>query len=108
MKAIATVSMYNIGEMRRSGINHSQDLQTRKKIIEAAANQRYSDFLGGEQKLIGGSPFKVNENSPLSAKSSYSFYRGRGAFIPKGEKLEENTKSDMSTNIKFMNFIFCI
>lgn len=104
IKAIATISMYNIGEMRRSGINHSQDLQTRKKIIEAAANQRYSDFLGGEQKLIGGSPFKVNENSPLSAKSSYSFYRGRGAFIPKGEKLEENTKSDMSTNIKFMNF----
>lgn len=61
MKAVATVSMYNIGEMRRSGIRNSVSLEQRKKIIADAAEQRYSDFTGGGQVLIGGSPFKVDE-----------------------------------------------
>lgn len=104
MKAVATVSMYNIGEMRRSGIRGSVSLEQRKKIIADAAEQRYSAFLGGEQGFVGGIPFKLAENAPANAKAGYDFYRGRGAFIPKGEPLEINTRSDMVTNAKFMNF----
>lgn len=104
MKAIATVSMYNIGEMRRSGLRGSINLEQRKKIIADAADQRYSDFLGGKQVFIGGAPFKIDENSPATRKASYDFYRGRGEFIPEGEPIETNTRSDMVTNAKFMNF----
>lgn len=104
MKAVATVSMYNIGEMRRSGIRGSVSLEQRKKIIADAAEQRYSSFLGGEQVFVGGAPFKVDENSPATRKHSHAFYHGRGEFIPEGEAFEINTRSDKVTNAKFMNF----
>ncbi len=104
MKAVATVSMYNIGEMRRSGIRNSVSSEQRKKIIAEAAEQRYSDFLGGEQVFIGGAPFAVDENSPAPRKDSHAFYHGRGEFVPDGESFEINTRSDMAGNVKFMNF----
>lgn len=104
MKAVATVSMYNIGEMRRSGIKNSVSLEQRKKIIAEGVQQRYANFLGGEQVFVGGSPFTVDENSPATRKHSHAFYHGRGEFIPEGEPFEINTRSDKASNITFMNF----
>lgn len=104
MKAVATVSMYNIGEMRRSGLRGSVSLEQRRKIIADAAEQRYSDFLGGDQAFVGGAPFRVDEDSPATRKASHAFYHGRGEFIPSGEAFEINTRSDKASNIKFMNF----
>lgn len=104
MKAVATVSMYNIGEMRRSGINNSQNLEQRKKVIADAANARYGNFLGKERSLAGGAPFSIKEDAPEQRKSSFNFYHGRGEFFPAGEKPGDNTRSDQATNAHFMNF----
>lgn len=104
MKAVATVSMYNIGEMRRSGLNHSQNLEQRKKVIADAAGARYDNFLGKERPLAGGAPFSIDDKSPAPRKASYAFYRGRGAFQPAGETPEMNTRSDKASNAAFMNF----
>ncbi|WP_414568711.1 alpha/beta hydrolase [Nostoc sp. CCY 9925] len=41
MKAIATVSMYDMGAANRNALNHSLTLEQRKKIQEKAAKQRY-------------------------------------------------------------------
>ena len=43
MKAIATVSMYDMGAVTRNALNHSQTLEQRKQIVAAAAQQRYID-----------------------------------------------------------------
>ncbi|MDO5538305.1 MAG: alpha/beta hydrolase [Desulfovibrionaceae bacterium] len=104
MKAVATVSMYNIGEMRRSGIRGSVSLEQRKKVIAEAAEQRYANFLGDPQVFTGGAPFKVDENSPATRKASHAFYHGRGEFVPAGEPFEINTRSDKASNAAFMNF----
>lgn len=40
MKAIATVSMYDMGAANRNGLRHSQMLEQRKQTIAAAAEQR--------------------------------------------------------------------
>src|SRR6266699_2768418 len=40
MKAIATVSMYDMGGVNRNGLKHSLTLEQRKKIIKEAAEQR--------------------------------------------------------------------
>lgn len=104
MKAVATVSMYNIGEMRRSGLNTSQSLEQRKKVIADAAAVRNDNFLGKERPMVGGAPFSIDEKSPAPRKASYDFYRGRGAFQPTGETPEMNTRSDKASNAAFMNF----
>ncbi|MGY3838874.1 alpha/beta hydrolase [Bacillus atrophaeus] len=44
MKAVATVSMYDMGAANRNGLKHSQTLEQRKKILEEAAEQRYVEF----------------------------------------------------------------
>ena len=48
MKAIATVSMYDMGGVNRNGLNHSQSLEQRKQALAAAAEQRCVEFTGGK------------------------------------------------------------
>lgn len=60
MKAIATVSMYDMGAANRDALQHSQSPEQRKKIIEAAAEQRYVEFTGGKTRYTGGTVHKIN------------------------------------------------
>ena len=45
LKAIATISMYNMGTASRNGLKHALTLEQRKQIIAEAAEQRYVEFL---------------------------------------------------------------
>lgn len=47
LKAIVTVSMYDMGAANRNALNHSLTLKQRKQIITNAAEQRYIEFAGG-------------------------------------------------------------
>jgi len=105
MKAIATVSMYDMGSANRDALNHSQTLEQRKKIIEEAAEQRYAEFSGGETKYTSGTVHKLNENTHPIQREFFDFYRTpRGEFTPKGGSPETTTHPTLSSNIKFNNF----
>ncbi len=105
MKAIATVSMYDMGSANRHALNNSLTLAQRKQIIAEAAEQRYSEFTGGETKYTSGTPHKIDENSPPVAKEFYDFYRTpRGEFTPKGSSPALTTHPTLTSNVKFMNF----
>src|SRR3982751_5364924 len=54
MKAIATVSMYDMGAVNRNALNHSQTVEQRKQIIADAAEKRYVEFQGGEVAYTSG------------------------------------------------------
>ena len=54
LKAIATVSMYDMGAASRNGLKHALSPGERKRIIAQAAEQRYAEFLGGEPLYTGG------------------------------------------------------
>ncbi|MCB6981863.1 hypothetical protein LI102_23200, partial [Bacteroides uniformis] len=45
LKAIATISMYNMGTASRNGLKHALTLEQRKQIMAEAAEQRYAEFL---------------------------------------------------------------
>ena len=75
MKAIATVSMYDMGGVSRNGLNHSLTLEQRKKIIKEAAEQRYAEFTGGETKYTSGTCHELNENTDAIQREFYDFYR---------------------------------
>jgi fermentation-respiration switch protein FrsA (DUF1100 family) len=63
MKAIATVSMYDMGAANRNALKHSMTLEQRKKIIEEAAEQRYVEFTGGETKYTSGTDHELTDNT---------------------------------------------
>ena len=75
MKAIATVSMYDMGAANRNGLKHSQTLEARKLLIAAAAEQRYTELMGGKIE-----------------------------FTPAGSTPQQTTRPTLSSNTKFMNF----
>jgi fermentation-respiration switch protein FrsA (DUF1100 family) len=105
LKAIATVSMYDMGSANRNALNHSQTLEERKKIIAAAAEQRYVEFNGGETKYTSGTVHELDENTHPIQREFYDFYRTpRGEFTPKGGSPETTTHPTLSSNTKFMNF----
>jgi fermentation-respiration switch protein FrsA (DUF1100 family) len=105
LKAIATVSMYDMGSANRNALNHSQTIEERKKIIAEAADQRYVEFNGGETKYTSGTVHKLDENTHPIQREFYDFYRTpRGEYTPKGESPETTTHPTLSSNVKFMNF----
>jgi len=105
MKAIATVSMYDMGGANRNALHHSQTLEQRKQIIAEAAQQRYAEFTGGAIKYTGGTVHKLDGNTHPIQHEFYDFYRtARGEFTPAGSSRELTTHPTLASNVKFMNF----
>jgi fermentation-respiration switch protein FrsA (DUF1100 family) len=105
MRAIATVSMYDIGAANRHALHHSQTLEQRKQIIAEAAQQRYVEFNGGAIKYTGGTVHKVDRDTHPIQREFYDFYRTpRGEFTPAGSSPELTTHPTLTSNVKFMNF----
>lgn len=105
MKAIATVSMYDMGAANRNALNHSQTLAQRKQIIAEAAEQRYAEYIGGEIKYTSGTVHELNKNTHPIQREFYDFYRTpRGEYTPKSSSPNLTTHPTLTSNVKFMNF----
>ncbi len=77
MKAIATVSMYDMGAANRNGLRHSQTLEQRKQIVAEAAAQRYIEFKGGETKYTSGTTHELTADTPYSTNLRLLSYSTR-------------------------------
>lgn len=105
LKAIATISMYDMGDASRHGLNKSLSLEQRKKIIAEASEQRYAEFMGEERKYTSGTVHEITEKSSPIEKEFFEFYRTpRGEFTPKGQSSLLTTHPTLTSNVKFMNF----
>ncbi len=105
LKAIATISMYDMGAANRNALNHSLTLEQRKQIIAEAAEQRWIEFEGGQTRYTSGTVHEITEKSHPIEVEFYEFYRTpRGQFTPKGQSPELTTHPTLSSNTKFMNF----
>lgn len=99
IKAVTTVSMYNMGNANRHGLNNSVSPEQRKAILEQAANERYAEFLGAETKYTSGTEHKITSN-PV-ADEFFDYYRtSRGAYGTS----PTTTHTTVISNPKFMNF----
>lgn len=105
MKAIATVSMYDMGAANRDALNHSQTVEQRKQIIAAAAEQRYVEITGGATQYTGGTVHELTADTHPIQREFYDFYRTpRGEVTPKGGSPTTTTHPTLTSNVKFMNF----
>ena len=105
MKAIATVSMYDMGAANRNALNHSQTLAQRQQIIAAAALQRDVEFAGGATQYTGGTVHQLTADTHPIQREFYDFYRTpRGEVTPRGATRQTTTHPTLTSNVKFMNF----
>ncbi|KWS04025.1 Dienelactone hydrolase [Lysobacter capsici AZ78] len=105
MKAIATVSMYDMGAANRDALNHSQTIEQRKAIIAQAAKQRWVEAEGGETQYTSGTVHRLDANTHPIQREFYDFYRtARGEFTPASSSPELTTHPTLTSNVKFMNF----
>lgn len=105
MKAIATVSMYDMGAASRNALNHSQTSEQRKQLIAAAAEQRQTEFNGGAVQYTSGTVHELTADTHPIQREFYDFYRTpRGEFTPKGGSAKTTTHPTLTSNVKFMNF----
>ena len=105
MRAIATVSMYDMGAANRNALNHSLSVEQRKQIIAAAAQQRWVEFTGGKTEYTSGTVHELTADTDPIQREFYDFYRTpRGEYTPVGGSPELTTHPTLSSNVKFMNF----
>jgi uncharacterized protein len=105
MKAIATVSMYDMGAVTRNGYNKSQTLEQRKELTAQAAQQRYEEFTTGKQIFRDYLPVELPADADPVTVMYHNFYRTeRGIHIPEGRTLELTQNRTLAGEIKFLNF----
>lgn len=105
LKAVATVSMYDMGAANRNALHHSLTLEQRKAIIAEAAEQRYVEFTGGKTKYTSGTVHELTADTHPIQREFFDFYRTpRGEVTPKGSSPERTTHPTLTSNVKFMNF----
>jgi len=105
IKAIATVSMYDMGAAFRDALNKSQTAEQRKLFIAAAAEQRWAEADGGAIEYVGGTTLALTADTDPVQREFYDFYRTpRGEFTPTGATPQTTTKPTMSSIVKFANF----
>lgn len=105
MKAIATVSMYDMGAANRNALNHSQTVEQRKQIFATAAAQRQIEFNGGAVQYTGGTVLQLTADTHPIQREFFDFYRTpRGEFTPRGASARTTTQPTLTSNVKFMNF----
>lgn len=102
LKAIATISMYDMGAASRNALKHSQTLEQRKQIVVDASKQRDVEYAGGNKAYTGGTADTVEEAVSDIAKEFYDFYRtSRGSA---GDVKNHTTHPTLASNVKLMNF----
>jgi uncharacterized protein len=99
IKAVATVSMYDMGGVNRNGLRGAMTAEQRQQALAQAAEQRDVEFTGGETAYVGGTPFELTDQSTPIDREFYDFYR-----TARGNSPATSTQPMLSSNVRFMNF----
>ncbi len=77
LKAVATISMVDLGALRRDGLNGSLNSQIQQRLDEVG-EQRTREAKGEPVKYVGyvaGSPETIPANAPVMYREGYEYYR---------------------------------
>lgn len=98
-KAIATVSMNDMGRSRRQGMTGEVTRDQLKAMLADIAQQRWKDFESGTIAYAPGAPLSVNEKSNIIARDFFDYYR-----TPRGQHPRATTSTSVTSTAAFMLF----
>ncbi len=100
IKAVATVSMYDISRYHEKGLGDSLADADRQGWLQAIAQQRYADFESGTAALTDrGSPLEINEDTHPVGREFGEFYSR-----PRGYHPNSITQFTQTSAASFINF----
>ena len=86
IRAVATVSMYDIGQASRQGLAERLDTVALRKSLHAVASHRWAEVDGAERALVIGTPQIITEESSAIDREFYDYYR-----TPRGQHPRSTT-----------------
>lgn len=75
IKAVATVSMYDIGQAKRQGLAGTLDEAALRSSLQAVAAQRWAEVDGAERAMVIGTPQALTASSTEIDREFYDYYR---------------------------------
>jgi fermentation-respiration switch protein FrsA (DUF1100 family) len=86
IRALATVSMYDMGRAMRQGLNDTVPEDQRKLTLEKAADERWAELDGAERRMVPGTPIELTEKSTAVDREFFDYYR-----TPRGQHPRSTT-----------------
>lgn len=74
IKALATISMYDMGRARRQGVGDGTTYEQRMATLDQIGKQRTAEFGGAQRKDIRALPEKVDASTPQYAIEFLDYY----------------------------------
>lgn len=100
IKAIATVSMYDMSRVQANGFKDSLTEEDRNRILDEIVEQRYAEFEGNEPALTPrGAPIGFDDNTDPIGREFGEFYS-----TPRGYHPNSITQFTVTSSMSFMNF----
>lgn len=100
IRAVATISMYDISRAQRNGFKDSYNEDDRNRILDQIAEQRYREFEGEEPLMTPrGAPIGFDEHTDPISREFGEFYS-----TPRGYHHNSLTQFTLTSSQSFMNF----
>jgi fermentation-respiration switch protein FrsA (DUF1100 family) len=100
IRAVATVSMYDMSRVMTNGFKDSFTKEDRNRILDAVAEQRYTEFEGNVPVLTPrGAPIGFDNTTDPIGREFGEFYS-----TPRGYHPNSITQFTVTSTMSFMNF----
>lgn len=99
IKAVATVSMYDLGRARRQGLGDAITFEQRMKTLDRIGELRTKEFRGEARTDTLGVPDKLTEKDTQNTREFYDYYR-----TPRAQHPNTDTSYSLSSQAPMMNF----
>lgn len=99
IKALATVSMFDIGRAIREGLGGTISNDRRREILKEIGEQRTREFAGEPMRYINSIPTKLTGQEGEILREFYEYYR-----TPRGEHPRATNKYSFTSQAPLINF----
>ncbi|HEX2078061.1 MAG TPA: alpha/beta hydrolase [Longimicrobium sp.] len=99
IRAVATVSMYDIGQATRQGLAESLDEAALRHSLQSLAAQRWAEVDGAERAMVIGTPEALTERATEIDREFYDYYR-----TPRGHHPRSTTAMTRTSGAPMMLF----
>lgn len=99
VKAVATVSMYDLGRARRQGLGDTITYEQRMKTLDRIGELRTKEFRGEARTDTLGVPASITDKDTENTREFYDYYR-----TPRAQHPNTDTSYSLASQAPMMNF----